>query len=105
MNVCMRVCRAFQEALAAKNLPPNGGDVSLIPELGRCLEEGMAIHSSIPTWRISWPGPWWAMIHRVAELDTTEVASCKLMRVCNEAAVSIFPGCLLVSVNRNFYHK
>ena len=28
------------------------GDVGLIPELGRTLEEEMATHSSILTWRI-----------------------------------------------------
>ena len=29
-------------------------DAGLIPGLGRSLEEGMAIHSSILTWRIPW---------------------------------------------------
>ena len=37
-------------------------------------EEGMATHSSIPTWRIPMDkGAWWAIVHRVAkELDMTE---------------------------------
>jgi len=32
----------------------NGGDLSLIPGLGRPLEKGMATHSSILAWRIPW---------------------------------------------------
>ena len=32
------------------------------------LEDSMATHSGILAWRI----PWWATVHRVAELDTTE---------------------------------
>ena len=37
--------------------PANAGDIrdeSLIPGLGRSLEEGMATHSSILDWRILW---------------------------------------------------
>ena len=38
------------------------------------LEESMAIHSSILTWRIPMDrGAWWATVHRVAKSDTTEV--------------------------------
>ena len=46
-----------------KNLPANA-DVSLIPGLGRSMEEEMATHYSILAWRIPWtkePGglhPW-----------------------------------------------
>ena len=37
------------------------------------LEEGMATHSSILAWRIRMDRrAWWATVHRVAELDTTE---------------------------------
>ena len=37
------------------------------------LEKEMATHSSILAWRIPWMGgAWWATVHRVAELDTTE---------------------------------
>ena len=39
------------------NLPANVGDIrdaGLIPGLGRSLEEGIATHSSILIWRISW---------------------------------------------------
>ena len=37
------------------------------------LEKGMATHSSIFAWRISWTrGAWQATVHGVAELDTTE---------------------------------
>ena len=44
-------------ALVVKNLPAIAEDVrdsSLIPELGRALEMGMATHSSILAWRIPW---------------------------------------------------
>ena len=40
-----------------KNPPPSAGDlrdVGSIPGLGRSPKEGMAIHSSIPAWRIPW---------------------------------------------------
>ena len=40
-----------------KNPPVNAGDVrdiDLIPGSGRSLEKGMAIHSCILAWRISW---------------------------------------------------
>ena len=40
-----------------KNLPANAGDirdVGLIPGSEDPLEEGMATHSSIITWRIPW---------------------------------------------------
>ena len=40
-----------------KNPPANVGDIKgsdLIPGLGRFLEEGIAVHSSILAWRIPW---------------------------------------------------
>ena len=40
-----------------KNLSANAGDMrdmGSIPELGRLLEEGMAIYSDILAWRIPW---------------------------------------------------
>ena len=40
-----------------KNLPANSGHMrvaSLVPELGRSLEEGMVTHSSILVWRTPW---------------------------------------------------
>ena len=37
------------------------------------LEEGMAAHSSILTWKIPTDrGAWWATVHGVTESDTTE---------------------------------
>ena len=44
-------------ALVVKNLPVNSGDtkdVCSIPESGRPPEEGMATHSNILAWEISW---------------------------------------------------
>ena len=42
------------------------------------LEEGMATHSSILAWRIPTDrGAWQAMVHGVAESDTTEQLSIK----------------------------
>ena len=38
------------------------------------LEEGMATHSSVLVWRIPKDrGAWWATVHGIAKLDTTEV--------------------------------
>ena len=37
-----------------KNLPPSAGDAGLTPGLGRSPGEGMAIHSRILVWGISW---------------------------------------------------
>ena len=37
-----------------KNPLANAGDESVIPDLGRYLEEGMTTHSSILAWKISW---------------------------------------------------
>ena len=44
-------------ALVEKNLPANVGDIrdmGSIPESEDPLEEGMATHSSILTWKIPW---------------------------------------------------
>ena len=48
--------RDFQVAPEVKNPPANAGDIrdmGSIPGLGRSLEEGVATHSSILSWRIS----------------------------------------------------
>ena len=38
------------------------------------LEEGLATHSSILTWRIPMGrGAWWTTVHEISGLDTTEV--------------------------------
>ena len=49
--------RGFSGWLSGKESTCNAGetgDVGSIPESGRSLEEGMATHSSILAWRISW---------------------------------------------------
>ena len=49
--------KASQMALVVKNLPINAGDIrdeGSIPGLGSFLEKGMATHSSILAWRITW---------------------------------------------------
>ena len=43
------------------------------------LEEAMATYSSILAWRVPWteePGSLQSTVHRVTELDTTEVIEC-----------------------------
>ena len=55
MNLCFE--GASLVALVVKNPLANAGDVrdtGSIPGLGRSLEEGMATHSSILAWWISW---------------------------------------------------
>ena len=67
---------ASQVALVVKNLPANSGDFrDEGSNLGQedPLEEGMATHSSILSWRIPMDrGAWWATVHEVAESDMTE---------------------------------
>ena len=61
--------------LVIKNPPTKAGEkrnAGSIPE--DPLEEGMATHSSILAWRIPWiEGTWQATVHRVTDLDMTEV--------------------------------
>ena len=55
MNLCFE--GASLVALVVKNPLASAGDIrdtGSIPGLGRSLEEGMATHSSILAWRISW---------------------------------------------------
>ena len=56
-------------ALIVKNLPAM--QETQVPSLGwkDPLEKGMATHSRIIAWRIPWTE---AIVHGVAELDTTE---------------------------------
>ena len=44
----------FLGSLVVKNLPPNVGDVDLIPGSGRSLEKEMATHCSILAWEVPW---------------------------------------------------
>ena len=45
---------SFPDGSDVKESACNMGDLGSIPRLERSLEEGMATHSSILTWRISW---------------------------------------------------
>ena len=59
---------ASQVALLVKNLPANAGDMrdkGSIPGGEDLPEEGMATHSSVLAWRISWtqePGRLWSIV-------------------------------------------
>ena len=44
----------FPAGSVVKNPPVSAGDPASIPESGRCPGEGMATHSRILAWRISW---------------------------------------------------
>ena len=44
----------FPAGSVVKNPPVSAGDPDSIPESGRCPGEGMATHSRILAWRISW---------------------------------------------------
>ena len=60
-------------ALTVKNPPAMGK--TWVRSLGweDPLEEGMETHSSILAWKIPMDrGAWWATVHGVTELDTTE---------------------------------
>ena len=53
----LNIIRAPQVVLVVKNMPDSAGDIRdtcVILGWEDSLEEGMATHSSIPTWRIPW---------------------------------------------------
>ena len=63
--------------LVVKNLPVNAGDirdVGLIPGLEDPLEEGMATHSSILSWKIPWTEEPVRSPEGPKESDTTEAS-------------------------------
>ena len=64
---------ASQVVLVVKNSPVSTGDTGLIPGLGRSPEGG---HGNLLQYScLENPvdgGAWWATVHGVAELDTTE---------------------------------
>ena len=61
-------------ALEVKNLPVNAGDIqdTQVQSLGQAdpLEEGVATHSSILSWKISDRGVWQATAHKDAKSQT-----------------------------------
>ena len=81
----------FSGSSVIKNLPANAGDAGSIPGLGSspggrndnplqysCLENPMD------------RGPWWAMVHRVAESDTTKHSmQCSMKKEANSKNLSI----------------
>ena len=60
-------------AYMVKNLPAMQETWVLSLSWENPLAEGMATHSSILAWNIPMDrGAWWATVHGVTELDTTE---------------------------------
>ena len=53
--------KGFPGGSACEESARNEGDLGSIPGLGRCLEKGMATHSSIP---LSWPGKFHGLCSR-----------------------------------------
>ena len=50
----LHLVRGFSGGSNSKQYSGNEGDVGSIPESGRSPEKGMATHSSILAWRITW---------------------------------------------------
>ena len=69
------------------------------------LEKGMAIHSSILAWRIPMDrGVWWATVHGVAELYTTELTKyISALLVTDELNHSTRIICYLPSINQDIF--
>ena len=66
-----------QMVLVVKNLSANAGDVGSLSGSGNPLEEGMAIHSSIFAWGISWteePGGLQSTGSQRVRLDQSDLA-------------------------------
>ena len=53
-NLSINLYRASPRGSESKVSACNAGDLGLIPGLGRSPGEGMAVHSSILAWRITW---------------------------------------------------
>ena len=56
LGYCLPLCdlRGFPGGSVSKESACNAGDLGMIPGLGRSMEDGMAIHSSVLAWKISW---------------------------------------------------
>ena len=54
MNASQTLLHTFLHSAVVKNLPAKVGDTSSLPGGDDPLEDGMATHSSILTWRIPW---------------------------------------------------
>ena len=69
------------------------------------LEEGMTTHSSILAWRIPMDrGVWWATVHGVAELYTTELTKyISALLVTDELNHSTRIICYLPSINQDIF--
>ena len=66
----------FPDDSDAEESACNEGDLGLILGWEDPLEEGMTIHSSIPSWSIPMDrGSWEATVHGVTESDMTEQLS------------------------------
>ena len=68
------MCRAFQVALAVRNLPSSAGDLrdsSSVPQLGRSPGEGHGNPLQYSFLKNPMDrGDWWATVHRVAKSQT-----------------------------------
>ena len=72
----MTLCGGFPGGARVKNLPANAGDLGgpvSIPGLGRLPREGHGSPQSSCLEHRTDRGAWQATVHRVAELDRTEL--------------------------------
>jgi len=99
----------FPGGSALKNLPAiaeEARDAGLISGLGRSLEEGMVIHSSILAWRILWteePGGYSPWGHK--EMDTIEVTEYgHMLLLCPQVKILLTYVLLYLCNSGSFYY-